>query len=138
MESVVALTSDEEERRGVAASLLAPLIPVEVKEAEEKWRKKILAKDENVENSPEVEGEAPSGSPALCDGESPAQSNQQSRNQSRENSDGEEETEEDTKELELALERKKVTTHLSTLAVGWSELLWPFKYEVVNLPKYAT
>ncbi|KAK3558422.1 hypothetical protein QTP86_018020 [Hemibagrus guttatus] len=107
MESVVALTSDEEERRGVAASLLAPLIPVEVKEAEEKWRKKILAMDENVENSPEVEGEAPSGSPALCDGESPAQSNQQSRNQSRENSDGEEETEEDTKELELALERKK-------------------------------
>ncbi|XP_060742180.1 formin-binding protein 4 isoform X2 [Tachysurus vachellii] len=107
MESVVALTSDEEERKGVAASLLAPLIPVEVKEAEEKWRKKILAMDDKVENSPEVEGEAPSGSPAPCDGESPAQCNQQSRNQSRENSEGEEETEEDTKELELALERKK-------------------------------
>lgn len=108
MESVVALTSDEEERRGVAASLLAPLIPAEVKQAEEKWRKKILAMDEKVENPPEVEGEASLGSPALCDGESPAPCNQQSRNHSRENSDGEEETEEDTKELELALERKKV------------------------------
>lgn len=108
MESVVALTSDEEERRGVAASLLAPLIPAEVKVAEEKWRKKILAMDEKVENAPAVEGEASLGSPAPCDGrESPAQCNQQSRNHSRENSDGEEETEEDTKELELALERKK-------------------------------
>lgn len=109
MESVVALTSDEEERKGVAASLLAPLIPAEVKEAEEKWRKQILATDEKVENaSPcQVEGEVPSGSPVQCDGESPAQCDQQSRNQSRENSGGEEETEEDTKELELALERKK-------------------------------
>lgn len=105
----MALTSDEEERRGVAASLLAPLIPAEVKVAEEKWRKKILAMDEKVENAPAVEGEASLGSPAPCDGrESPAQCNQQSRNHSRENSDGEEETEEDTKELELALERKKV------------------------------
>lgn len=103
----MALTSDEEERKGVAASLLAPLIPAEVKDAEEKWRKKILAKDEVVENAPDVEGEMPLGSPAVCDGESPAQSNQQSQNNSRENSDGEEEPE-DTKELELALERKKV------------------------------
>ncbi|KAI5627067.1 formin-binding protein 4, partial [Silurus asotus] len=107
MESVVALTSDEEERRGVAASLLAPLIPAEVKEAEEKWRKTILAMDEKVDNAPEVEGDVSSASPAPCDEESPAQCNQQSRNQSRQNSDGEEETEEDTKDLELALERKK-------------------------------
>lgn len=104
----MALTSDEEERKGVAASLLAPLIPVEVKEAEEKWRKKILAMEEKAENALEVEGEASLGSPAVCDGESPSQCNQQSRNHSRENSDREEETEEDTKELELALERKKV------------------------------
>lgn len=104
----MALTSDEEERKGVAASLLAPLIPADVKEAEEKWRKKILAMEEKVESVLEVEGEAPVGSPALCDGESPAQCNQQSSNHSRENTDGEEEPEEDTKELELALERKKV------------------------------
>lgn len=104
----MALTSDEEERKGVAASLLAPLIPAEVKDAEDKWRKKFLAMEEKVENAVEVEGEASSGSPAPCDEESPARCNKQSMNHSRENSDGEEETEEDTKELELALERKKV------------------------------
>ncbi|XP_062848555.1 formin-binding protein 4 [Trichomycterus rosablanca] len=108
MESVVALTSDEEERKGVAASLLAPLIPAEVKEAEEKWRKKILAtEEEKTASVQEVDGEAAEGSPDVCDGESLSQSNQQSRNQSRENTDGEEEAEEDTMELELALERKK-------------------------------
>lgn len=41
-ESVFALTVDKEERSGVAASLLAPLIPEEVKKAEEKWRKKLI------------------------------------------------------------------------------------------------
>ncbi|XP_036432065.1 formin-binding protein 4 isoform X2 [Colossoma macropomum] len=109
IESVVALISDEEERRGVAASLLAPLLPPEVKEVEEKWRKKVLAMEENVENTPEIEGDVPhsSDSPAVGDVESPAHCNQHSRNHSVENSDGEEETEEDTMELELALERKK-------------------------------
>uniref|UniRef100_A0A9J7YFC8 Formin binding protein 4 n=2 Tax=Cyprinus carpio TaxID=7962 RepID=A0A9J7YFC8_CYPCA len=107
IESVVALTSEEEERRGVAATLLAPLIPEEVKEAEEKWRKKVLAMEETVEGSQELEGEgSPSlDSPALRDADS--QSNQRSRNHSAESSDREEEPEEDTMELELALERKK-------------------------------
>uniref|UniRef100_A0A8C1VXA8 Formin binding protein 4 n=1 Tax=Cyprinus carpio TaxID=7962 RepID=A0A8C1VXA8_CYPCA len=107
IESVVALTSEEEERRGVAATLLAPLIPEEVKEAEEKWRKKVLAMEETVEGSQELEGEGtPSlDSPALRDADS--QSNQRSRNHSAESSDREEEPEEDTMELELALERKK-------------------------------
>uniref|UniRef100_A0A671QCT1 Formin-binding protein 4-like n=1 Tax=Sinocyclocheilus anshuiensis TaxID=1608454 RepID=A0A671QCT1_9TELE len=107
IESVVALTSEEEERRGVAATLLAPLIPEEVKEAEEKWRKKVLAIEETVEMAQEVEDEGtPSlDSPALRDMDS--QSNQRSRNHSAESSDREEEAEEDTMELELALERKK-------------------------------
>uniref|UniRef100_A0A8C2JGP9 Formin binding protein 4 n=1 Tax=Cyprinus carpio TaxID=7962 RepID=A0A8C2JGP9_CYPCA len=107
IESVVALTSEEEERRGVAATLLAPLIPEEVKEAEEKWRKKVLAIEETVEMAQEVEGEGtPSlDSPARRDTDS--QSNQRSRNHSAESSDREEEPEEDTMELELALERKK-------------------------------
>ncbi|XP_026094894.1 formin-binding protein 4-like [Carassius auratus] len=107
IESVVALTSEEEERRGVAATLLAPLIPEEVKEAEEKWRKKVLAMEETVEGSQEVEGGGtPSvDSPAHRDTDS--QSNQRSRNHSAESSDREEEAEEDTMELELALERKK-------------------------------
>lgn len=105
----MALTSEEEERKGVAVSLLAPLIPAEVKEAEEKWRKKILAEEEEkVTNVQDVDGEAPEDSPVVGDGVSPSKSNQQSRNHSRENTDGEEEAEEDTMELELALERKKV------------------------------
>lgn len=113
MESVVALTSDEEERRGVAATLLAPLIPEEVKEAEEKWRKKALAVDETQDNAQDLEGEGtPSmNSPALRDTDS--QTNQHSRNQSAESSDREEEAEEDTMELELALERKKVSCRFS-------------------------
>lgn len=113
IESVVALTSEEEERRGVAATLLAPLIPEEVKEAEEKWRKKVLAIEETVEMAQEVEGEGtPSlDSPALRDTDS--QSNQRSRNHSAESSDREEEAEEDTMELELALERKKVSCFIT-------------------------
>lgn len=113
IESVVALTSEEEERRGVAATLLAPLIPEEVKEAEEKWRKKVLAIEETVEMAQEVEGEGtPSlDSPARRDADS--QSNQRSRNHSAESSDREEEPEEDTMELELALERKKVSCFIT-------------------------
>lgn len=109
MENVVALTSDEEERRGVAATLLAPLIPEEVKEAEEKWRKKVLGMEETVEATQDLEGEGtpPVDSPAIRDTDS--QSNLRSRNQSAESSDREEEPEEDTMELELALERKKVS-----------------------------
>ncbi|RXM34398.1 Formin-binding protein 4 [Acipenser ruthenus] len=60
MESVVALTSEEEERRGVAASLLAPLIPEEVKEAEERWRKKVVCLEEE---GPSSEGEGPDAAP---------------------------------------------------------------------------
>lgn len=107
MENVVALTSDEEERRGVAATLLAPLIPDEVKEAEEKWRKKVLGMEETVEATQDLGGEeTPTvDSPAIRDTD--GQSNLRSRNQSAESSDREEEPEEDTMELELALERKK-------------------------------
>ncbi|CDQ72709.1 unnamed protein product [Oncorhynchus mykiss] len=107
MESVVALTSEEEERHGVAASLLGPLIPAEVKEAEEKWRKRLVGGLEEKENS--LEDSLP-GSPAppLNEPDTPTHPlrDQRSRNQSVENSE-EEETEEDTMELELALERKK-------------------------------
>ncbi|XP_051979232.1 formin-binding protein 4-like isoform X1 [Xyrauchen texanus] len=109
IESVVALTSEEEERRGVAATLLGPLIPEEVKEAEEKWRKKVMAIEETAETAQDLEGEGtpPSDSPAFRDTDS--QANQRSRNHSAESSDEEEEevAEEDTMELELALERKK-------------------------------
>lgn len=113
IESVVGLTSEEEERRGVAASLLGPLIPSEVKEAEEKWRKKLLKGLDEPENSLDSDGEGirPAGSPApplpVADSVPAVQKDLCTKKQSRNNSDAEEETEEDTMELELALERKK-------------------------------
>ncbi|XP_008285331.1 formin-binding protein 4 isoform X2 [Stegastes partitus] len=113
IESVVGLTSEEEERRGVAASLLGPLIPSEVKEAEEKWRKRLLKGVDETENSLDSDGEGvrPVGSPStpLRDSDSAptVQKDQSTKKQSGDNSEADEETEEDTMELELALERKK-------------------------------
>ncbi|XP_072241577.1 formin-binding protein 4 isoform X2 [Leuresthes tenuis] len=113
IESVVGLTSEEEERRGVAASLLGPLIPSEVKEAEEKWRKRLLKGLDETENSLDSDGESvkPAGSPATplleSDSALTVQKDVCTKKQSRDNSDADEETEEDTMELELALERKK-------------------------------
>lgn len=109
------LTSEEEERRGVAASLLGPLIPSEVKEAEEKWRKKLLKGLDETENSLESDGEGarPAGSPSTTplhdtDPAPAVQKEAPAKKQSGDNSDGEDEPEEDTMDLELALERKKV------------------------------
>ncbi|XP_061102410.1 formin-binding protein 4 isoform X2 [Conger conger] len=111
MESVVALTSETEEQRGVAASLLAPLIPEEVKEAEEIWRKNALGLvDEGPEGRQDVEGDGGHypESPVAGDMEAHVQGNQRSGTQSVVSSEAEEEeAEEDTMELELALERKK-------------------------------
>ncbi|XP_078113713.1 formin-binding protein 4 isoform X1 [Sander vitreus] len=113
IESVVGLTSEEEERCGVAASLLGPLIPSEVKEAEEKWRKRLLKGLDETENSLDSDGEGvrPAGSPSTPlpdpDPVPTVQKDLGAKKQSGDNSDAEEETEEDTMELELALERKK-------------------------------
>ncbi|XP_014889555.1 formin-binding protein 4 [Poecilia latipinna] len=113
VESVVALTSEKEERQGVAASLLGPLIPSEVKEAEEKWRKKLLKGLDETENSLDSDGEAakPVGSPSIpfleSDPNLTVQKDVPSKKLSGDQSDAEEEAEEDTVELELALERKK-------------------------------
>uniref|UniRef100_A0A8C9X4W5 Formin binding protein 4 n=1 Tax=Sander lucioperca TaxID=283035 RepID=A0A8C9X4W5_SANLU len=113
IESVVGLTSEEEERCGVAASLLGPLIPSEVKEAEEKWRKRLLKGLDETENSLDSDGEGvrPAGSPSIPlpdpDLVPTVQKDLGTKKQSGDNSDAEEETEEDTMELELALERKK-------------------------------
>lgn len=108
------LTSEEEERHGVAASLLGPLIPSEIKEAEEKWRKKLLTNVDEPGNSLDSDGEGvlPTGSPAPPPQDADSALNVQKdvsvKKQSGENTEAEEETEEDTMELELALERKKV------------------------------
>ena len=132
MESVVAVASEEEERHGVAASLLAALIPPEVKVAEEKWRKRLLGHLEEGENGMDSDGETcgPAGSPStpLRDSESlpVAPKEPRSKNQSQESSDAEEETEEDTVELELALERKKVKRREKTFTSRYILTLdWP-------------
>lgn len=97
----------------MAASLLGPLIPSEVKDAEEKWRKKLLKGLDETDNNVDSEGEgvrpAESPSTALQDSDSnpTIEKDLSTKKQSGENSDNEEETEEDTMELELALERKK-------------------------------
>lgn len=114
MESVVGLTNEEEDRRGVAASLLAPLIPSEVKEAEEKWRKRLIKGLDETENSLDSDGEGvqPAGSPSMSVQDSDSglsvQKDLCTKKQPGENLDAEEEAEEDTMDLELALERKKV------------------------------
>ncbi|XP_047247472.1 formin-binding protein 4 [Girardinichthys multiradiatus] len=113
VESVVALTSEEEEHQGVAASLLGPLIPSEVKEAEEKWRKRLLKGLDEPENSLDSDGEAarPAESPSIpfldSDPDLTVQKDVSNKKVSRDQSEAEEEAEEDTMELELALERKK-------------------------------
>ena len=98
----------------MAASLLGPLIPSEVKEAEEKWRKRLIKGLDETENSLDSDGEGvrPAGSPSTPlrepDPVPAVQKDLCAKKQSRDNSDAEGETEEDTMELELALERKKV------------------------------
>lgn len=99
----------------MAASLLGPLIPSEVKEAEEKWRKRLLKSLDEPENSLDSDGEGvrPAESPATpLQDPDPVPTVQKDlciKKQSGENLDAEEEeAEEDTMELELALERKKV------------------------------
>ncbi|XP_054633256.1 formin-binding protein 4 isoform X2 [Dunckerocampus dactyliophorus] len=113
MESVVGLTSKEEERCGVAAALLGPLIPIEVKDAEEKWRKRILKgldENETILDS-DGEGVRSAGSPStpLRDPDSvqTVEKDSATKKMSEENSDTEGGPEEDTMELELTLERKK-------------------------------
>lgn len=108
------LASEEEERQGVAASLLGPLIPSEVKEAEEKWRKRLIKSLDEPEKSLDSDGEGvgptetantdlPDPNPEPTD-----QKSVNAKKPSGETSQAEEEAEEDTMDLELALERKKV------------------------------
>lgn len=116
IESVVGLTSEEEERQGVAASLLGPLIPSEVKEAEEKWRKKLIKSLDEPEKSVDSDGEGVGPTettttdlPEVTSDPADQKSlNAKKPGASGETLQAEEEAEEDTMDLELALERKKV------------------------------
>lgn len=98
----------------MAASLLGPFISSEIKEAEEKWRKKLHTGMDEPGNSVDSDGEGalPAGSPAPppldADLAQNVQRDVSAKKQPVETTEVEEETEEDTVELELALERKKV------------------------------
>lgn len=108
-----ALSNSEEERKGVAAALLAPLLPDVVKEEEERWRRKVICKEEveaPLEEEVKVE-EAPAApeepEPSRDPLEDTGQEDLCSVVQSGESAE-EEEEEQDTIELEMVLERKKV------------------------------
>uniref|UniRef100_UPI00398E397C formin-binding protein 4 isoform X2 n=1 Tax=Pristiophorus japonicus TaxID=55135 RepID=UPI00398E397C len=109
-ESVFALACEKEESSGVAASLLAPLIPEDVKKAEEKWRKKLIGQEEQEVVNEEDDG----GNSSTVHVEEAPQEDRQSLTLSQESVEDEEEEgvekeeeEEYTRELELVLERKK-------------------------------
>lgn len=110
-EGIQALSNSEEERKGVAASLLAPLLPEGIKEEEERWRRKVICKEvepvSEVKETSTTEEAATIVKPqeiVLDNMEDPSQEDLCSVVQSGES---EEEEEQDTLELELVLERKK-------------------------------
>ncbi|KAM3919818.1 formin-binding protein 4 [Leptodactylus fuscus] len=105
-EAIQALSNKEEEKVGVAASLLAPLLPDEVKEEEERWRKKVICKEDMVEAASEDDEDMA----AVCtDGEPAVDKHAQDDICSTvQSGESEEEIEEqDTLELERVLERKR-------------------------------
>ncbi|NXD29436.1 FNBP4 protein, partial [Spelaeornis formosus] len=110
-EGVQALSNSEEERKGVAVALLAPLVPDVVKEEEERWRRKVICKEE-VEPPLEEEAKVEEVSAAP---EEPEPSRDPLEDTGQEDlcsvvqsgESGEEEEEQDTLELEMVLERKK-------------------------------
>lgn len=111
-EGIQALSNSEEERKGVAAALLAPLLPEGVKEEEERWRRKVICKEadpvsevKETSTAEEETGTIIKAQEVTLDSlEDPSQEDLCSVVQSGES---EEEEEQDTLELELALERKK-------------------------------
>nr|XP_033784280.1 formin-binding protein 4 isoform X2 [Geotrypetes seraphini] len=103
-EALQALSNNEEEKKGVAASLLAPLLPKGVKEEEERWRRKVICKEE-VEEMVQEPAETATEQEAVEHGlEALSQDDVCSVVQSGES---EEEEEQDTHELEMVLERRK-------------------------------
>ncbi|KAM8940416.1 formin-binding protein 4 [Pelodytes ibericus] len=107
-EAIQALSNQEEEKVGVAASLLAPLLPDAVKEEEERWRRKVICKEEMAEGASEEEEDmaaVPSDTTLPVCTDDGGQEDLCSTVQSGESE--EEMEEQDTLELEMVLERKK-------------------------------
>ncbi|XP_063800622.1 formin-binding protein 4 [Pseudophryne corroboree] len=105
-EAIQALSHKEEEKVGVAASLLAPLLPESVKEQEERWRRRVICKEDVVEAASEDEEDMA----AVCTDSEMATDEQAPDDlcSTVQSGESEEEMEEpDTLELERVLERKK-------------------------------
>ncbi|XP_072278005.1 formin-binding protein 4 [Pyxicephalus adspersus] len=105
-EGIQALSNKEEDRVGVAASLLAPLLPDSVKDEEERWRRRVICKEDVVEAACEEDQDMAT---VCTDSELAADEQAQEDVCSTvQSGESEEETEEqDTLELERVLERKK-------------------------------
>lgn len=105
-EGIQALSNKEEEKVGVAASLLAPLLPDSVKEEEERWRRRVICKEDVAEAAAEEEEDM-----ATVCAESELAADEQAQEDvcsTVQSAESEEEAEEqDTLELERVLERKK-------------------------------
>ncbi|XP_068947746.1 formin-binding protein 4 isoform X4 [Petaurus breviceps papuanus] len=110
-EGIQALSNSEEEKKGVAAALLAPLLPEGVKEEEERWRRKVICQevDPMAEVKETVTAEELSGTRKTQEamGENPEDKSQEDLCSVVQSGESEEEEEQDTLELELVLERKK-------------------------------
>ncbi|KAM8969036.1 formin-binding protein 4 isoform X1 [Sarcophilus harrisii] len=110
-EGIQALSNSEEEKKGVAAALLAPLLPDGVKEEEERWRRKVICQevDPLAEVKEMVTAEDLSGARKTQEplGEIPEDNSQEDLCSVVQSGESEEEEEQDTLELELVLERKK-------------------------------
>ncbi|KAM5137918.1 formin-binding protein 4 [Mantella aurantiaca] len=105
-EGTKALANKEEDKVGVAASLLAPLLPEAVKEEEDRWRRRVICKEDVVEPASEEDEEiAAVGSDDELAADDQAREDVCSTVQSGESE--EEAEEQDTLELEKVLERKK-------------------------------
>ncbi|XP_018415244.1 PREDICTED: LOW QUALITY PROTEIN: formin-binding protein 4 [Nanorana parkeri] len=105
-EGIQALSNKEEDRVGVAASLLAPLLPDSVKEEEDRWRRRVICKEDVVEAAVEEEEDMA----AVCADIELAADEQVQEDvcSTVQSGESEEEMEEqDTLELERVLERKK-------------------------------
>ncbi|XP_043825911.1 formin-binding protein 4 isoform X1 [Dromiciops gliroides] len=110
-EGIQALSNSEEEKKGVAAALLAPLLPEGVKEEEERWRRKVICQevDPITEVKETATAEELSGTRKTQEamGDNPEDNSQEDLCSVVQSGESEEEEEQDTLELELVLERRK-------------------------------
>ncbi|NP_001080107.1 formin binding protein 4 L homeolog [Xenopus laevis] len=109
-EAVLAISNKEEEKVGVAASLLAPLLPDTVKEEEERWRRKVILNEDIGEAASEEDDDelAATCTDRALPGQNTDEAAQEDLCSTVQSGESDEEIEEqDTLELEMVLERKR-------------------------------